>query len=257
MLVRATVLVISILFAGGCAVRATSPNASQGGVLTEIGPNSPWYPENDWLADSIEPAGRDGLAELLEDRRVVRRAAELARKNRGALELALAREGRYRSMVHRELQRQGVPVELASVPIVESGYVPNALGRWVAGLWQFTRDTARAYGLTVDARVDQRRDPERSTRAAASYLRDLYERFGRWDLALAGYNAGPGRVEQALRRRPGAGFFELAEEGLLPETTREYVPEVLAAALVAADPGRFGLEPRRAALWGTLTALFG
>ena len=227
---------------GGCAVKA--PLAPiQNGALNDVGPNSPWDPNGDWLASSIEPAGKDDLAELLQDSRVVRRASELARKRRGTLQQALAREGHYRLMVHRELQKQGVPTELASVPIIESGYVPNALGRWVVGLWQFTRDTARAYGLTVDQRVDQRRDPERSTRAAASYLRDLYDRFGRWDLALAGYNAGPGRIEQALRRRPGASFFELAELGLIPERTREYVPEVLAAALVRADPRRFGIEP--------------
>jgi membrane-bound lytic murein transglycosylase D len=231
------------------------------GTLTNLGPNSPWNPDYDWLAPEPrgEPAGQEQLAELLEDRRVVRRANELARLRGRTLGQALARSGRFRPMVHRELQAQGVPVELASVPLIESGYVPNALGRWVAGLWQFTRDTARAYGLTVDSRTDQRRDPERSTRAAASYLRDLYDRFGRWDLALAGYNAGPARIEAALRRRPGADFFELSEGGLLPPTTRRYVPDVLATALLTSDPERFGLEAptQRASLFSRITALFG
>lgn len=244
MLCRVAVLAVSIAMLGGCAMKAPHLAANpSGGALTDLGPNSPWYPDHDWLTpESPEIAGSDSLAELLADRRVVSRAAELARERRNSLGQAFARSNPYRLMVHRELEAQGVPIELASVPTVESGWIPNALGRFVAGLWQFTTDTARAYGLTVDRRVDQRRDPERSTRAAASYLRDLYDRFGRWDLALAGYNAGPGRVEEALKRRPGATFFELAEKGLLPETTRRYVPEVLATALVTQNPERFGLS---------------
>jgi hypothetical protein len=262
MLCRVTLLAVSIAMLGGCAMKAPRLAATPSdGTLTDLGPNSPWYPDHDWLSpESREIAGSDGLAELLEDRRVVTRAAELARERRRSLGQALARSTPYRLMVHRELQAQGVPIELASVPTVESGWVPNALGRWVAGLWQFTRDTARAYGLTVDQRVDQRRDPERSTRAAASYLRDLYDRFGRWDLALAGYNAGPARVEEALRRRPGATFFELSEKGLLPATTRRYVPEVLATALVFQNPERFGIEGIegfRAARFGRLWNPFG
>jgi hypothetical protein len=261
MLCRVLLLAASIAILGGCAMKAPHLAATSGGTLTDLGPNSPWYPDHDWLTpESQEIAGSDGLAELLEDRRVVTRAAELARERRKSLGQALARSGPYRLMVHRELQAQGVPIELASVPLVESGWIPNALGRWVAGLWQFTSDTARAYGLTVDHRTDQRRDPERSTRAAASYLRDLYDRFGRWDLALAGYNAGPARVEQALRRRPGATFFELSEGGLLPETTRRYVPEVLATALLSANPERFGIEgieTLRAARFGRLWSPFG
>jgi membrane-bound lytic murein transglycosylase D len=262
MLCRVTVFVASIALLGGCAMKAPRLAANPGGgALTDLGPNSPWYPDHDWLTpDTPQIAGGDGLAELLEDRRVVTRASELARERRRSLGQTLARSSPYRLMVHRELQAQGVPIELASVPTVESAWIPNALGRWVAGLWQFTRDTARAYGLTVDQRVDQRRDPELSTRAAASYLRDLYDRFGRWDLALAGYNAGPARVEQALRIRPGATFFELSEKGLLPETTRRYVPDVLATALVAANPERFGIEgieALRAARLGRLWNPFG
>jgi hypothetical protein len=261
---RRIALILSILILGGCAMKAQRLPQLQDGAIADLGPNSPWNPDFAWLstdpAEGIQPAGQEQLAELLEDRRVVRRAAELARSRWRSIGQVLVRGNPYRPMVHRELKRQGVPVELASVPVIESGYVPNALGRWVAGLWQFTRDTARAYGLTVDHRIDQRKDPERSTRAAATYLRDLYERFGRWDLALAGYNAGPARIEQALRRRPGADFFELSEGGLLPPITRRYVPDVLATALLTSDPERFGLEPtweQRASLLSRLTALLG
>ena len=261
MLSRVAVLIASIALMGGCAMKAPHPSAALGGgALTDLGPNSPWNPDHDWLIpESSSIAGGEGLAELLSDRRIVSRATELARERRHSLNQAFERSSPYRLMVHRELQAQGVPIELASVPTVESGWVPNALGPWVAGLWQFTRDTARAYGLTVDRRVDQRRDPERSTRAAASYLRDLYDRFGRWDLALAGYNAGPARVEQALRIAPGATFFELSERGLLPATTRRYVPEVLAIALVSSNPERFGLKgySLRSASFGQLFDPYG
>jgi hypothetical protein len=266
MVIRTTALALSLAIIGGCAMKAPRmPAPLQDGAIADFGPNSPWHPDYGWLgSDSVgalKPAGQEQLARLLSDSRVIRRATELARSRWRSIGAVLARSGAYRPMIHRELQRQGVPIELASVPVIESGYVPNALGRWVAGLWQFTTDTARAYGLTVDQRIDQRKDPERSTRAAASYLRDLYERFGRWDLALAGYNAGPARVEQALRRRPGADFFELSEGGLLPEITRRYVPDVLAAALITSDPGRFGLVPssveQRASLFSRLTAFLG
>jgi membrane-bound lytic murein transglycosylase D len=148
-------------------------------------------------------------------------------------------------MIEQELGEHGVPAELAYLPMVESRFRPDAVGRRAVGLWQFTRSTARKYGLTVNRSVDERRDPAKSTRAAARYLRDLYDQFESWDLALAAYNAGPGRVHRALRRRPEATFFELASHRLLPPITRRYVPKVLAIALIGPQPARYGVEVRQ------------
>jgi membrane-bound lytic murein transglycosylase D len=116
---------------------------------------------------------------------------------------------------------------------------PSAGG--LVGLWQFTAGTAKRYGLLVNREVDERRDPEKASRAAARLLRDLYDKFESWDLAIAAYNAGPAPIERALARSPGADFWKLADRGLLPGSTSQYVPKVLATALIASRPERYGL----------------
>jgi len=155
---------------------------------------------------------------------------------------ALARSGRYIDIIARELKKEGVPPELAYLPAVESHFSTQAEGVGTVGLWQFTSGTARRYGLMVNAQVDQRRDPELASRAAARLLRDLYDQFGRWGLVLAAYNAGPARVQQALDRNPGADFWQLADRGSLPAHTKSYVPKVLAVAAIANEPERFGID---------------
>jgi hypothetical protein len=151
----------------------------------------------------------------------------------------VARGAQYLEPMRAILGEEGVPASLALLPVVESSFRPEALapdgGR---GLWQLRPRTARRFGLVVNRRRDERTDPERATRAAARYLRLLYERYGDWPLALAAYNAGEGRVDRALGRRPGASFWQLAEEGHLPATTRDYVPRFLAVVhVVDATPG--------------------
>jgi hypothetical protein len=127
-------------------------------------------------------------------------------------------------------REEGVPLELLAVAEVESAFDPRALSpKGARGLWQFMPATAGRFGLRVDAARDERLHPAPATRAAARYLRWLYERFGDWRLALAAYNAGEGRVEQAIRRGGTRDFRQLAARGLLPEETRRYVPAVLAA----------------------------
>jgi len=135
------------------------------------------------------------------------------------------------------LAEYGVPRELAAVPAVESGYRQWARGaHGELGLWQLRPATARRFGLQVSARNDERAHVDRSTRAAARYLAILYARYGDWPLALAAYNAGEGRVDRALARRPGATFWELAEGKALPRTSRDYVPKILAVVRVTASP---------------------
>lgn len=177
--------------------------------------------------------------------RVLSQADKLSRGQRATVRDALERSGRYIGIIERELAREGVPGELAFLPAVESHFSTTAEGRGTVGLWQFTRGTARLYGLRVDAQVDERRDPELASRAAARMLRDLYDQFGRWGLVLAAYNAGPGRVQQALAKSPGADFWRLADKGMLPARTRSYVPKVLLVAAMASRPETFGLDDVR------------
>jgi len=126
-----------------------------------------------------------------------------------------------------------MPLELISVAVVESGFEQGARSpRGAAGLWQFTRPTAEAYGLSVGMFRDQRYDPAKSTRAALLHLRDLYQRYNDWNLALAAYNAGPGLVDRICREEGTTDFWKLLEAQRFPVETRRYVPKVLAASIL-------------------------
>ncbi len=140
---------------------------------------------------------------------------------------SLQRVARLRPLLDPILSQVGIPTELAAIVVVESGGNPAALSpKGARGLWQLMPDTARRYGLTVNADKDERLDVLKSTRAAAQYLRDLYSQFHDWQLALAAYNAGEQAVQQALARTGGAGFSVAAP--VLPAETQNYVPAVLA-----------------------------
>ena len=146
------------------------------------------------------------------------------------LSVAMRRLDQLRPVVEPILQNEGIPLELASVVVVESGGRTDALSaRGARGLWQLMPDTARRYGLEVTAIRDERLSPEKSTRAAAQYLRDLYQHFGSWPLALAGYNAGEQAVHRAVERAGSSEFLQLSTLRLLPQETRNYLPAVLSA----------------------------
>ena len=148
---------------------------------------------------------------------------------RQATEESLARGAAYLPRLCAILGEQGLPADLALLPVVESGFWPTARGRsGERGLWQLRDATARRLGLVVNARRDDRLHPERATRAVARYLVFLYRRYREWPLALAAYNAGERRVDRALARARGADFWRLADRRLLPRTSREYVPHFLA-----------------------------
>jgi membrane-bound lytic murein transglycosylase D len=135
----------------------------------------------------------------------------------------------------------GLSERLISVALVESGFKPEARSRRGAvGMWQIMPRTARYLGLTVNIFVDQRKDPRKSTAAAARYLAELYTRFDDWYLALAAYNAGPTRVSKAIRQSNSRDFFEIARKGYLKKETAQFVPKVLAAVLITSNPQRFG-----------------
>lgn len=149
---------------------------------------------------------------------------------RATTRAALSRLERIRPALENILQQEGVPPRLAAVVLVESGARPMALSpKSARGLWQFIPETARRYGLVVDKHRDDRIELEPATRAAARYLRDLYQMFGTWRLALAAYNAGEGAVQRALNRAGADNFQEISDRKLIPAETRAYVPKVLAA----------------------------
>lgn len=157
--------------------------------------------------------------------------------------LYLARSGRYLGMIQEIFRARGLPEELAWTALVESGFSPRAVSRAGAhGLWQFMESTARRYGLVVNRWVDERLDPVKSTIAAAQYLGDLFEQFGHWFLAQAAYNAGEAKVARAIQRARTTDFWSLVRTHYLRPETRRFVPSILAAALIARDPGRYGFE---------------
>ncbi len=156
----------------------------------------------------------------------------------------LARIGGYRALVEDILRREGMPEDLFYVALIESGLNPRARSRRSAvGMWQFIRATARRYGLRVDWWVDERMDPEKSTLAASRYLKKLYERFGSWQLAIASYNAGEGRIARAMKRYKTDNFWKLARHRRpLKRETRQYIPKYMAAVLIARDPEKYGFK---------------
>ncbi len=159
------------------------------------------------------------------------------------LQHALERGGRYREMIESTLREQGVPQELIYLAQAESGFHPLALSKVGArGMWQFMAGRGRGYGLQHNLWVDDRQDPEKSTRAAAHHLKDLYNQFGDWYLAMAAYNSGPGTVQSAVKRTGYADFWELYKRNVLPKETRNYVPIILAVTIMAKNPSQYGLD---------------
>jgi membrane-bound lytic murein transglycosylase D len=149
----------------------------------------------------------------------------------------LTRRYRYEKLFKDILKEYGLPEDLVFLSMVESGYNPNAYS-WARamGLWQFISSTGRLYNLNRNWWMDERKDPEKSTRAAASFLKDLYEKFGHWELAMAAYNGGPGRVSRQIKKQGTIDFWKLR----LRRQTMDYVPLIYAATIIAKDPEAYG-----------------
>jgi membrane-bound lytic murein transglycosylase D len=162
---------------------------------------------------------------------------------KGFLLETFKRAGRYRPMIERIFREEGVPQDLIYVAQAESGFEPRAVSHVGArGMWQFMTVGASDYGLRHNQWVDERQDPEKSTRAAARDLKDLYHEFGDWYLALAAYNSGDGTIGRAVARTGYADFWELYRLGVLPHETRNYIPIIVATALIAKNPQQYGLN---------------
>jgi membrane-bound lytic murein transglycosylase D len=170
---------------------------------------------------------------------------------RSYMERSVSRGTRYDAMLRRKFRDAGLPEDMTYLALIESSYLPSAYSRAAAvGMWQFMAPTARGIGMRVDWWVDERRDPVRATEGAIDFLTDLHDAYGSWYLAAAAYNGGPGRVSRGLRRFSDElegtegedQFFALAEQRYLPRETKAYVPKLIAAAIVAKEPARYGLR---------------
>ena len=162
---------------------------------------------------------------------------------RAVVEGWLVRSGRYLPMILEVFRQKGLPEDLVFTVMIESGFNPVAVSQAGAkGLWQFMAPTARLYGLRVDGWLDERLDPEKSTVAAANYLRDLYAQFGSWDLAQAAYNTGDGKIQQVIDRTGSRDFWALRKSPLLPDETKNFVPAIHAATLIGRQPERYGFS---------------
>ena len=164
---------------------------------------------------------------------------------KGYLEEGLSRGARYLPKIQEVFRAEGVPLDLAYVPLVESAFKPSALSKAKArGIWQFMRGTALENGLKHDWYIDERADADKATHAAAKYLKTLGNMFGGdWHLALASYNGGPGRVQRAMKRSGKDDFWSLsASSRYLPQETRDYVPLILAAMIIAKNPAQYGMN---------------
>jgi membrane-bound lytic murein transglycosylase D len=161
------------------------------------------------------------------------------------LESGMRRGSKYLPMIQQVFRAEGLPLDLAYVPLIESAFRPEAISRASAkGVWQFMQGTALENGLRHDWYIDERSNPEKATVAAANYLKTLAGTFGGdWQLALASYNSGPGRVQKAMKRAGQSDFWSLtAKTTALPRETREYVPMILAAIIIARNPAQYGFS---------------
>jgi len=203
-------------------------------------PNSPFANLTNATDTTPKPELDSGVEHSRIDKWISRFASSFGFKQ------ALARKDKYDDMITAKLDAKQMPRDLIYLAMIESEFDPHAKSPVKAvGMWQFMRGTAQRFGLTVRGKVDERRDPARSTDAALTYLSSLYDRFGSWYLAAAAYNSGEGTVSKALKRVTGkktgtdADFFKIMPA--LPRETRDYVPKLIAATRVGNAPEKYGV----------------
>jgi membrane-bound lytic murein transglycosylase D len=163
---------------------------------------------------------------------------------RNHMSASMQRLGKYRTLIQNVLKEEGVPQDLIYLAVAESGFQAQVVNRksGAAGMWQFMTNTGPTYGLTTNGYFDYRFDPEKSTRAYARYMKSLYGLFGDWYLAMAAYDWGPGNIQHVVSRTGYADYWELYRHGAMPGETRAYVPQILAAVIMAKNPEKYGLN---------------
>jgi membrane-bound lytic murein transglycosylase D len=204
-------------------------------------PNASSVPDEIVFRPKLPAEGYDSTELHFDHPRIEAFVLDYETRSRGFFERALDRSAKYISRMTAILREEGVPAELAYLPLIESGFNPFAVSpAGAVGPWQFIPATGRRYGLRIDRYVDERRDPDKSTRAAAQYLRDLYNMFGDWHLSLAAYNTGEYRVARTMDREGTDSYWDLMENRDLHPETCDYVPRFLAALAIAKAPEAHG-----------------
>ncbi len=174
---------------------------------------------------------------------VSRHITLFSEKIREKFSLWLSRSGKYLELMKGILKEQNIPEEMVFLSLIESGFNPNAYSpAKAAGYWQFIAATAKRYGLEINWWRDERKDPVKSTVAAANYLKDLYDMFGSWNLAMAAYNAGEGRIMKALNKTKADDYWSLLPTNQIRRETKDYVPKFIAASLIADRPADYGFD---------------
>ncbi len=228
--------------------RVESSGAAGSGAAQEADKNGPEEAEDVTFLSEIEQAepgeGVCGPVRIETNDKVKFFLDYFQGPKKGWMTRALQRSGRYRDLMKQILREEGLPEDLFYLALIESGYNPYAYSSAGAvGIWQFMAETGMRYGLRVDWWIDERRDPEKSTRAAARYLKDLYTMFGDWHLAAAAYNAGERRVQKAIDTCESNDFWHLSRNGNFKGETKDYVPKFLAALMIAKEPEKYGFDP--------------
>ncbi len=190
-------------------------------------------------APIIAPFADNAVASKAVDRNI----SLFANRIKDRFTLYLSRSGKYLEVMKDILRKKDVPEDIVFLSLIESGFNPNAYSiANAAGPWQFIASTAKRYGLEINWWKDERRDPIKSTEAAADYLKDLHGMFGSWNLAMAAYNAGEGKIMRAMKKSNADSYWDLLETKHIRTETKEYVPRFIAASMIAANPAEFGFK---------------
>lgn len=196
-------------------------------------------PPNSGLPDASSQNGMTYDVPIISNTLVEKYITLFQTQLRPHFEKWLVRSGHYIDMMRKILREHDLPEDLVYLALIESGFNPKAFSKArAAGPWQFIQGTGKKYGLRIDQWIDERRDPVKATHAAARYLKDLYEMFGSWPLAMASYNGGEGRVSRAVRGANTEDFWELRKTNFLRRETKNYIPKFMAATIIAKDPTR-------------------
>jgi len=197
----------------------------------------------DKVGDTNSPAMPAYHANAVASKAVEKNLGFFSTRIRDKFSLWLSRSGKYLDLMKDILRQKDVPEDMVFLSLIESGFNPYAYSvARAAGPWQFIASTGRRYGLEITWWKDERRDPIKSTAAAADYLKDLYGMFGSWNLAMAAYNAGEGKILRAMKKSKADDYWDLLGTKHIKTETKEYVPKFIAASLIAANPGDFGFE---------------